>query len=51
MSGYRFVRHAARLDIPVAIINSGPTRGDVHARLVLDAPLGQALTALAAMCP
>jgi len=37
MSGYRFVRHAARLDIPVAIINGGPTRGDVHARLVLDA--------------
>jgi NAD-dependent SIR2 family protein deacetylase len=51
MSGYRFVRHAARLDIPVAIINSGPTRGDVHARLTLDAPLGPALTALAIRCP
>jgi NAD-dependent SIR2 family protein deacetylase len=26
MSGYRFVRHAARLGIPVAIVNQGPTR-------------------------
>jgi NAD-dependent SIR2 family protein deacetylase len=50
MSGYRFVRHAARLAIPVAIINGGPTRADVHACLVLDAPLGQALTALTARC-
>ncbi len=47
MSGYRFVRHAARLAIPVAIINQGPTRGDGHARLKLDAPLGTALTRLA----
>jgi NAD-dependent SIR2 family protein deacetylase len=49
MSGYRFVRHAARLGIPVAIINSGPTRGDAHASLRLDAPLGRALTALTAL--
>jgi NAD-dependent SIR2 family protein deacetylase len=27
-SGYRFVRHAAALGIPVAIINRGRTRGD-----------------------
>jgi NAD-dependent SIR2 family protein deacetylase len=27
-SGYRFVRHAAALGIPVAIVNRGPTRGD-----------------------
>jgi NAD-dependent SIR2 family protein deacetylase len=47
MSGYRFVRHAARLGIPVAIINQGPTRGDAQATLRLDAPLGPALTALA----
>jgi NAD-dependent SIR2 family protein deacetylase len=46
MSGYRFVRHAARLGIPVAIINQGATRGDAQATLVLDAPLGPALTAL-----
>jgi NAD-dependent SIR2 family protein deacetylase len=48
MSGYRFVRHAAKLAIPVAIINRGPTRGDALARLTLDAPLGQTLTALTA---
>ena len=46
MSGYRFVRHAAKLGIPVAIINQGPTRGDPQATLTLDAPLGSALTAL-----
>ena len=48
MSGYRFVRHAARLAIPVGIVNHGPTRGDALASLILDAPLGQALTALTA---
>jgi NAD-dependent SIR2 family protein deacetylase len=48
MSGYRFVRHAARLAIPVVIVNHGPTRGDAHASLIFDAPLGQALTALTA---
>jgi NAD-dependent SIR2 family protein deacetylase len=46
MSGYRFVLHAARLGIPVAIVNSGPTRGDEKAALRLDAPLGQVLPAL-----
>ena len=50
MSGYRFVRHAARLGIPVAIINQGPTRGDAQATLTLDAPLGAALTAITARC-
>jgi NAD-dependent SIR2 family protein deacetylase len=50
MSGYRFVRHAAKLAIPVAIVNHGPTRGDAQAQLIIDAPLGQALTALAAHC-
>jgi NAD-dependent SIR2 family protein deacetylase len=48
MSGYRFVRHAARLGIPVVIINQGPTRGDGHAMLTLDAPLGHTLSALIA---
>ena len=46
MSGYRFVRHAAKLGIPVAIINQGTTRGDTQATLALDAPLGPALSAL-----
>jgi NAD-dependent SIR2 family protein deacetylase len=50
MSGYRFVRRAAKLAIPVAIINQGPTRGDALAQLILDAPLGYTLTALTARC-
>jgi NAD-dependent SIR2 family protein deacetylase len=50
MSGYRFVRRAAKLAIPVAIINQGPTRGDALARLILDAPLGETLTAVTAQC-
>jgi NAD-dependent SIR2 family protein deacetylase len=48
MSGYRFVLRAAKLGVPVAIVNSGPTRGDHHAALRLDAPLGEILPALAA---
>jgi NAD-dependent SIR2 family protein deacetylase len=48
MSGYRFVRHAAKLSIPIAIVNRGPTRGDALASLILDAPLGPTLTALTA---
>jgi NAD-dependent SIR2 family protein deacetylase len=47
MSGYRFVLRAAKLGIPVAIVNSGPTRGDARADLRLDAPLGLVLPALA----
>ncbi len=48
MSGYRFVRHAAGRDIPIVIINRGPTRGDTDALLTFDAPLGATLTALLA---
>jgi NAD-dependent SIR2 family protein deacetylase len=50
MSGYRFVQHAAKLGIPVAIVNRGPTRGDQDAELILDAPLGDTLTVLVARC-
>ncbi len=46
MSGYRFVLRAAKLGVPVAIVNQGPTRGDPHAALTLDAPLGEALPQL-----
>lgn len=46
MSGYRFVLRAASLGIPVAIVNQGATRGDPHAALTLDAPLGEALPTL-----
>jgi NAD-dependent SIR2 family protein deacetylase len=49
MSGYRFVRHAAKHSVPVAIVNQGPTRGDDLARLALDAPLGATLTAVTAL--
>ena len=46
MSGLRFVRYAAKADKPVAIINQGETRGDAHAAVRLDLPLGPALTRL-----
>lgn len=46
MSGYRFVLRASNLGVPVAIVNQGPTRGDVHAELRIDAPLGATLAAL-----
>jgi NAD-dependent SIR2 family protein deacetylase len=48
MSGYRFVLRAAKLGIPVAIVNVGPTRGDAKAEVRVDAPLGVVLPALAA---
>ena len=48
MSGRRFVLRAARLGIPVAIVNQGPTRGDEHACVRLDAPLGATLRDLVA---
>jgi NAD-dependent SIR2 family protein deacetylase len=47
MSGYRFVIHAAKRGIPVAIVNSGPTRGDAKADVKIDAPLGSVLPELA----
>nr|WP_202881317.1 NAD-dependent protein deacetylase [Pedococcus badiiscoriae] len=46
MSGYRFVRRAAALDIPVAIITRGPTRGDGEAMAQVDAPLAPTLETL-----
>ncbi len=46
MSGFRFVRHAAKLGIPVVIVNQGTTRGDELATATLDAPLGPTLTTL-----
>ena len=47
MSGYRFVLHAAKRGTPVAIVTSGPTRGDAKADVRLDAPLGVVLPELA----
>lgn len=46
MSGYRFVLRAAGRGIPVAIVNSGPTRGDGDAAIRLDRPLGDVLPGL-----
>ena len=45
-SGYRFVRRAAERGIPIAILNHGPTRGDEHATILVDARVGEALPAL-----
>ncbi|MEU8263944.1 NAD-dependent protein deacetylase [Micromonospora sp. NPDC048999] len=47
MSGRRFVIRAAKLGIPVAIVNQGSTRGDGYATVRLDRPLGEVLPALA----
>jgi len=46
MSGFRFVRQAAKAGIPVVIVNQGATRGDALALATVDAPLGQTLTDL-----
>ncbi|MFD9964183.1 NAD-dependent protein deacetylase [Amycolatopsis sp. NPDC058986] len=48
MSGLRFVRRAAAAGVPVAIVNQGVTRGDEHAAVRVDRPLGGALTELLA---
>ncbi len=46
-SGYRFVRHAAALGMPIAIINRGPTRGDAHASVKVNGGCSELLTLLA----
>ena len=48
MSGYRFVLHAAKNSQPVAIVTSGPTRGDEKATVKVDAPLQDVLPDLLA---
>jgi NAD-dependent SIR2 family protein deacetylase len=45
-SGLRYVRHAAKLGIPVVIVNQGATRGDAFAAATVDAPLGSVLTSV-----
>jgi NAD-dependent SIR2 family protein deacetylase len=47
MSGLRFVRHAAKLDVPVLIVNRGITRGDDLATHKLEAGTTEFLMALA----
>jgi len=46
-SGYRFVRHAAAQNLPVAIVNRGPTRGDDLATVKVDAGCSAMLSLLA----
>ncbi|MFI5708171.1 NAD-dependent protein deacetylase [Kribbella sp. NPDC051620] len=46
MSGFRFVRYAAKAGKPVLIINQGITRGDPYAAVRVNLPLGEALTTL-----
>ena len=48
LSGFRFVRHAYKLGIPVVIVNRGATRGDELATHKLDMGVADFLTALAA---
>lgn len=47
-SGYRFVRRAEAVGIPVAIVNLGATRGDPHANLRVDASAADVLPRLVA---
>lgn len=46
MSGYRFVRRAARDGIPVGVVTRGQTRGDAEATVQLDALLDDVLPRL-----
>jgi NAD-dependent SIR2 family protein deacetylase len=43
MSGFRFVRRAASVGMPIGIVNQGATRGDALASVRIDAALGQLL--------
>ena len=45
-SGYRFVRHAAALGIPIAIVNRGRTRGDDLAAAKVDGGCSELLALL-----
>jgi NAD-dependent SIR2 family protein deacetylase len=45
-SGFRFVRRAIEQNVPIAIVNIGPTRGDSFATVRVDAAAGIVMTAL-----
>jgi NAD-dependent SIR2 family protein deacetylase len=47
MSGFRFVRRAAKAGIPVVIVNRGATRGDGEAAYKLEVGTSEFLTTLA----
>jgi NAD-dependent SIR2 family protein deacetylase len=46
MSGFRFARHAAKVGIPVVIVNRGRTRGDDLATYKLDHGTSEFLTGI-----
>lgn len=46
MSGYRFVRRASHLGLPIAVVTHGWTRGEAEATIRLDAPLAPTLRGL-----
>jgi NAD-dependent SIR2 family protein deacetylase len=46
-SGFRFVRHAAALGLPIAIVNRGHTRGDDLATVKVDGGCSELLALLA----
>jgi NAD-dependent SIR2 family protein deacetylase len=46
-SGYRFVRQAAALGMPIAIVNRGATRGDDLATVTVDSGCSPMLALLA----
>jgi NAD-dependent SIR2 family protein deacetylase len=50
-SGYRFVKRAAELGLPIAIVNIGPTRADDLAALKVEASCGEVLSAVAGVAP
>jgi NAD-dependent SIR2 family protein deacetylase len=47
MSGFRFVRRAAKAGVPVVVVNRGATRGDDLATVKLDAGCSEFLVSLA----
>ena len=49
MSGFRFVRRAAKSGVPVLIVNRGPTRGDDLATYKLEVGCSEFLSALASV--
>jgi NAD-dependent SIR2 family protein deacetylase len=51
MSGLRFVRRAAKAEIPIVIVNRGPTRGDEFATITSHAGCSETVAALVDALP
>jgi NAD-dependent SIR2 family protein deacetylase len=50
-SGFRFVRRARELDLPIGVINIGPTRADELVQAKISAPASEVLPRLARQLP